>query len=82
MDDDEVNAIKLSVEINSGGFVEPALQVGVCGFEALKRLLAGIGQEVRDAPAVFGLVDAHVMTTRQQLARDSTEKMGIAMIPV
>jgi hypothetical protein len=80
MDKDEVGAIDHFRHIGVCRVADRA-EFGIGGTIGVEPLRPVIGDEVGEAPSVFGRVDADVMAAGEQFAHYAAQEMGVAMVP-
>ncbi len=82
MDQHQARIVERCFEIKFIQLVKRAFQVWESGLKIVERRIAVFGFQVAKAPTVGRFEDAHVMTPALELGDDSSEKMGVAVVPV
>ena len=82
VDNDQISPVQRFIEIEAAQVILDALQAGIPLLEFPDWKFALLGAEVIETPTIARLINAKVMTARNQIAGDSPQEMGVAMIPV
>src|SRR6185437_6910039 len=82
VDQQQIDVVERSVEINVGGLIKMAAQHRVRLAEGEKRVLADIKAQIAQAPAVAWLENMQRVSALQQLACHAAQEMRVAVVPV